>query len=366
MSSVSWWRTAFGDEEIDGIAHAIRNEYISQGPVVEEFEALLGRYLGVPYVVATTSCSMSQLMAFMALGVGPGDEIIVPDRTWISAAHAALVLGATVKLVDVEAERQVMDMSRLEESITPRTKVIVPTHLNGQTVDMGRVRTLADKYGLLVVEDAAQALGSRNRDGLLGTQSDLGCFSLSVAKIIATGQGGFIATRDKAFYEKLVSIRAHGVSNVLYAQWTGLGLNFRFNDILASIGIAQLRHIDERIEKVKALYGIYEEGLKNIPYLKFLPVNSAVGEVPLYIQVLCKERNRLIARLQDEGIQARPFYPSLHHARYLDNPDGFPNSELFGKEGVTLPSGPAQSVENVHSVLEVLGTPKMMDCFAVY
>ena len=362
--TISWWRTGFGDEEILRITQAIRSEHISQGPVVSEFEERLAEFLGVPYVVATTSCSMSQLMAFMAIDLAPGDEVIIPNRTWISAAHAVVMLGGKVKLVDLEADRQIIDRTRIEEAITPRTRAIVPTHLNGQAANMPEINHIAQKHGLRVIEDAAQALGSRNPDGLLGTQSDMGCFSLSIAKIIATGQGGFIATRDRALYERLTSIRGHGVANVVQAQWTQLGFNFRFTDILASIGLVQLRHIGERMEKLKAIYARYREGVSQVPYLEFLPVNLEAGELPLYTQVLCKDREELIVRLESLGVQARPFYPNLNRAGYLENVGSFPNSERFGEQGLILPSGPTQSLENIDRVLEILNSREMISRFA--
>ena len=315
--TIPWWRTSFGDEEIRRITLAINDENISQGPVVAEFENLLAAYLGVPYVVATTSGSIALLMSAMAVGVGYGDEVIVPNRTWIATAHAPAILGAKVVLVDVEVDRPIIDSHKIEEAITPRTKAIMPVHMNGRSADMG-------------------------------------CFSLSVTKIIATGQGGFIATRDRKLYEKLVAIRTHGVGSVIDAEWTQLGFNFRFTDILASIGIAQLGYLDERIEKVKTIYLRYREGIKDLPNLSLIPVNIDGGEVPVYVEVLYKERDRFISFLAEKGIQSRPFYSDLNLASYLQEDGKFPNCDQFGKQGIYLPSGPSQSVENVERVIKVM------------
>ncbi len=356
MDKIAWWRTEFGQPEIDRIADSIHNEHVSQGEVTEQFERALGKVLGVPYVVATTSGSMALLMSLMAIGVGPGDEIIVPNRTWIATAHAPILLGAKVRFVDVEADRPILDASGIEGVITPRTKAIIPVHLNGRSADMREIRRIAKKHGLRVIEDAAQALGSRNQDGLLGTQSDMGCFSLSVAKIITSGQGGFVVTRDRAMYEKLVSIRTHGVGSVIDAEWTQPGFNFRFTDILASIGIVQLERLDERLKKVKAIYSRYIEAMPGLPFLKFIPVDIESGEVPIYIEVLCKERESLIGFLADSGIQSRPFYPDLNLASYFSDSGSFPNSAIYGQQGVFLPCGPAQSIENIDHVISILRT----------
>ena len=353
-SRIPYWRTTFNNGEAEAIARAIAQEHVSQGPVVAEFERQLAAYLGVPYVVATTSGSTALLMSLWAAGVGPGDEVIVPNRTWIATAHAPLLLGATVKLVDVESDRPIIDSDVIEAAITPRTKAIMPVHLCGRSANMRAINQIARQHGLIVVEDAAQALGSRNKDGLLGTQSDMGCFSLSVAKIISTGQGGFIATKNEAHYKRLVAMRTHGVGDVVNADWDRPGFNFRFTDILAAVGIEQLKLLPRRIEKVKAIYQLYKEGLSDIPSLKLIPVDVHAGEIPVYVEVLCESRSQLIDFLDARGIQCRPYYPNLSSAGYFKNSGNFPNSEPFDKFGVYLPAGPEQSIENISTVIDEL------------
>ena len=351
---IPYWRTTFSNGEAEAVVRAITEEHVSQGPVVAEFERQLASYLGVPYVVATTNGSTALLMSLWAAGVGTGDEVIVPNRTWIATAHAAFLLGATVKLVDVETTRPTIDANLIESAITPRTKAIIPVHLCGRSADMRAINQIAARHGLVVIEDAAQALGSRNADGFLGTQSDMGCFSFSVAKIISTGQGGFIATRNETTYKRLVAMRTHGVGDVVNATWDRPGFNFRFTDILAAVGIQQLKLLLGRIEKVKAIYQMYREGISDISSLKLIPVDVESGEVPVYVEVLCESRAQLIAFLDARGIQCRPFYPSLNLASYFNNSGTFSNSEPFEKNGVYLPAGPEQSVENISTVIREL------------
>ena len=348
------WRTTFNNGEAEAIAIAIAGEHISQGPIVAEFERQIAAYLGVPYVVTTNSGSMALLMSLLAAGIGPGDEVIVPNRTWIATAHAPFLLGATVKLVDVEIKRPIINAALIEDAISDRTRVIMPVHLCGRSANMRAINDIALRRGLTVVEDAAQALGSRNADGFLGTQSDMGCFSFSVAKIISTGQGGFVTTKSESIYQKLVAMRTHGVGDVLNAVWDQPGFNFRFTDILASIGIVQLSLLPSRIEKVKAIYKVYEEGLKELSSIKMIPVDIDAGEVPVYIEVLCESRQKMINYLANKGIQCRPFYPDLNHAKYLNNNGHYPNSEKFDYEGIYLPAGPEQKFENIHDVIKAL------------
>lgn len=351
---VQHWRIEFDDKQALSAYHAICHEHISQGPLVYEFEKKLASYLNVPYVVATTSGSIALLMSMMAIGIKHGDEVIVPNRTWIATAHAPYILGANIKLVDVEKDRPIIDARLIEEKITGKTKAIIPVHLGGRAADMNVINEIAKRYNIKVIEDAAQALGSRNAQGLLGTQSDLGCFSLSVAKIISTGQGGFIATRNEDLYAKLIAIRTHGVGDIINAKWDQPGFNFRYTDILAAIGIQQLQNIGEKIKIVQNIYQEYERGLASTRNIKIIPINLANGELPVYVEVLSKNRESLIKYLKENGINCRPFYPSLHKAQYFNNANNFTNSDVFGDEGVYLPSGPGQDIDNIKLVIQCI------------
>jgi len=353
-TNVSWWRTGFNNGESEAIARAIAQEHVSQGPIVAEFERQLAAYLGVPHVVATTSGSMALLMSLWSSGVGPGDEVIVPNRTWIATAHAPLLLGASVKLVDVEPGRPIIDAGLVERAISKRTKAIIPVHICGRSADMRAINEIARRHKLTIIEDAAQALGSRNADGFLGTQSEMGCFSFSVAKILSTGQGGIIATRSAETHGKLVAMRTHGVGDIVNAAWDRPGFNFRFTDILAAVGIEQLKLLPQRIEKVKRIYETYAKGLSGLPFIKLIPVNLNAGEVPIYIEALCESREKLIEFLAAKGIQCRPFYPDLNHARYFNNSESYPNSEPFGRAGVYLPAGPEQPLSNIEQVISAI------------
>ncbi len=350
MHVISWWRTQFGEPETKRVADAIAREHISQGPVTAEFEARLAEALGVPHVVAASSGSAAMLMALLALDIRPGDEVIVPNRTWIATAHAAAMAGAKVVLVDVLPHLPILDVSQVRSKITARTKAIMPVHLGGRLVDMKALSAIAQEYGLRVIEDAAQALFSGNA----GVRSDAGCFSLSVAKLISTGQGGFVATKSKETAERLKLVRTHGVADVIHCTYTRLGFNFRLTDIQASIGLAQLDRAPGRMERMKALYSRYETGLAGLPFVKLIPVDMRAGELPLYVEVLCDDREKVMEHLRLRGIQSRPFYPDLNRAGYLGGDGEFPNARVFGERGLFLPCGPDQPPENVDRVLEAL------------
>lgn len=352
--TISWWKTDFGDLEIEKVIEAIHGRNISQGLVTAEFERMLGDAVGEPYVVCTTSGSMALLMALIAAGVKPGDEVIVPNRTWIATAHAPMLLGAMPILADVNTNRPVIDVGEIERKITPRTKAIIPVHLNGRAAPMAMINQIATAYGLVVIEDAAQAYCSKGPDGFLGCQSFAGCFSLSVPKIISTAQGGFIIARTKEIYERLRMIRSHGVSDLLRVSYSGFGYNFKFTDIQASIGIAQLGRLTQKIANVKAIYARYLAAMPEIPFLKLLPIDIEAGEIPLYSEVLYHKREQLADFLASKGIETRPNFPDINNAAHLDNFGQFPNSEIYGAHGLYLPCGPDQPLENIDQVITSL------------
>lgn len=356
MDEIRWWHTSFGSAEIQKISESINAEHISQGPVTEEFEARCAAALNVRFAVATTSGSVSLLMALMALGVGKGDEVIVPNRTFIAAAHAAMLLGAEIVLVDVTPDLPIMDMDQLRKKITPRTKAIIPVHLNGRSNDMDQINQIADEYGLAVVEDACQALFSRNASGYLGTQSNAGCFSLGVTKLISTGQGGVVVTDNEETYEKLKLIRNHGVYDTFEATYKHVGLNFKFTDLLSSIGLVQLSKIPERLAHMNAIHDRYDSAFDEFqfPFIKIIPVNVEAGEVPLWVEVLCEDRPKMMSYLRSKGIQTRRFLPDLDDSPHLKNYSEFPNSRMFGNHGVFMPCGPSQSLENIDRVIDAL------------
>lgn len=339
---VPYWRTELGQAEIDRIADSVRGGCLSQGKVTEQFEAELAALFGVPYAVCTTSGSAALFMAVSALGVGRGDEVIVPNRTFVATAHAVMLAGAGVRLVDTNKDDTLVDASLIESRITPRTKAIIAVHLNGNDADMRTINAVAARRGLKVIEDAAQAFYSRNADGFLGAQSDLGCFSLGVTKFITTGQGGVVITKSRELRDRLVRFRSHGVLSTFAADYENFGFNLKYNDILASAGLAQLRKLEVKRKAHLDCYQHYRRELRGLEdFIRILTVDEAEGNVPLWVEALVAGRDEVVARLGAENIQLRPFLPDLDRSPHL-GPQGcdFPNSRRFSAHGVFLPCGP--------------------------
>jgi len=351
---ISWWKVDLGEKAALAAAAAIRQGRLGLGPVVQEFEARVGSLLGGVHVVATTNGTTALMLALLEAGVGPGDEVIVPDRTWIATAHAAQLLGARIVLVDVEPQRPLLDVTRLEAAISARTKAIIPVHLNGRPVEMPAIRAIAERHGIVVIEDAAQAFFARSTEGFLGTNSRAGCFSLSVAKIITSGQGGFVVTKDAEIARRLRLARIHGTADVVHCHWEMLGGNFRYTDPQAAIALTQLDRLDERIAQVTSVYHIYEQELQGHPRITLLPANIAAGEIPLYVECMVPERENLVRYMAELGIELRPMYPDLHVAPHFHCPGTFENARRFGRECVVLPCGPDRSGAEIQRVVKAL------------
>lgn len=357
MEQINWWKTTFAQAEIDLITKAILNQKISQGTVTGEFEAKVCEILKVPYAVAVPSGSMALVCALMALGVEPGDEVICPDRTFIATAHAVTLLGAKVVLTEINENDPNIDPSKVEAKITKKTKGILCIHLNGRMCDMAALQKIAKKHGLFLVEDAAQAFYSKHPLGYSGTLSDIGTFSLGMAKIISTGQGGLCVTKSKALYEKMMAIRNHGVEmgKTHDSDYTMKATNFKFTDIQAAAGIAQLGRLPEKVERVQAIYRRYVKGLAGLDFVKVLPVDVDNGEIALWTEVLSPERAKVMKYLADNGIATEKFLPDLHRSAHLGNKGKFPEAaSKFDLQGFVVPCGPAMPLESVDRVIEVL------------
>jgi dTDP-4-amino-4,6-dideoxygalactose transaminase len=351
---IRWWKTDLGDLEIRGLEDAIRGRHINRGPICQELERQLADVLDVPHVVLTTSGSAGLLLSLLACGVGPGDEVIMPAQSFVAGAHAAMMLGAGVKLVDVLPDRPLMDPAQIEAAITDRTRVIMPVHLNGMACDMAAINAVAGRRGLKVVEDAAQSFASACRDGALGTLADLGAFSMGITKLITTGEGGFVATRNTETYTKLLKLRNHGVLAIADNVFDGFGFNLRFNDVLAAVGLAQMRRLPAKIAALKENYACYSRELAGLPFLRMLEVRLADGELPLWTQVLCAERQKVIALLSEQGIETKPFHPVLADSKHLKAAGDFPCSRFYAACGLILPSGPDQGMENLRRTVQAL------------
>jgi perosamine synthetase len=341
-TTIPWWRPEVGVEERDALLEVADSNYLNEGDVTTEFERRCAALLGARYAVTTTSGTAAIFLALKGLNVGHGDEVIVPDVTFIATANAVTLTGATPILVDVDPETLMLDPLAVECAFTPRTKAVVPVHVSGRAAAIERLLEIANRRGVPVVEDAAEALFSRHDGRCLGTFGTAGCFSFSPNKTVTTGQGGLVVTADDALAVRLRELKDQGRpvrgtgGNDIHAV---VGFNFKLTNMQAAVGLCQLRRLEERAARLQNIYRWYADGLAGVPQIRLLAFDVDRGESPQWVDALAGNRDELVAHLLRNGMHCRPFWFPIHTQRpYLRPDDQFPVSSRLMPDAVWLPS----------------------------
>ncbi len=366
----------FGPEELRAVQEPLRSGWVVQGPHVKSFEERFAAFTGASHAVATTSCTTALHVAVVALGVAPGDEVIVPAFTWISTANVVELAGGTPIFCDVDLTTFNIDPARIEALVSRRTVGVIPVHLFGLCADMDPILELAEKHGLWVLEDAACALGARYRGRHAGTFGEMGCFSFHPRKSITTGEGGMITTGRRDF-DRLARIlrdhgaartdldRHHGDAAFLLAEYDHLGFNYRMTDIQGALGCAQMERAPAILEARARAARRYDERLAELPWLTApaAPPGYRHG-YQAYVGLFAPEeptldsatrlhegRNALMRRLEAAGISTRqgthaPILLGYYAQKYRLRPEQFPNAVLADQLSLTLPLYPQMTEED--------------------
>jgi perosamine synthetase len=328
-----------GAEERDAVfAYLESGGWLTEYQHTRAFEKMIADYTGASFASVVSNGTVSLFAALMACGVGPGDEVIVPDFTMIATANAVLWIGAKAVLVDIDEQTLCLDLEKTEAAITPRTRAIMVVALNGRAPDMAALGTLCEAHGLWLIEDSAQALGAQQNGRHLGTFGHVGSFSFSAQKIITTGQGGALVTNDADLYDRIVKIRDFGRERSGVDVHIALGYNLKFTDVQAVIGIEQMKKLPARVERKKEMFARYRVNLEGLAGVQFVETNLAETP-PWFIDVLVEDRESLATYLKDHKIGTRPFYPSIHtQVPYRGVTGDFPVTERITVTGLWLPS----------------------------
>jgi len=369
---IPFFRHDLGKAELDSIAEVLAQPILTTGSFVEEFERRLAAFLDVQHVVAVTSCTGAMHMSLLALDIGPGDEVITTPMTFIATATAILEAGAKPVFVEVQDDTGNMDPAGIEAAITPRTKAIMPVHLYGLMVDMVELKRIADRYGLAIVEDAAHCLEGRREAARPASHSQAACFSFYATKNLTCGEGGAVATNDRALAEKLRVLRLHGMTKTAfdrhregYKHWdmTALGWKYNMSNIEAAVLLPQFARIDRKLAQRHALAERYADRLKNLPDVR-VPALSAGNSTHCHhvfsIWVGNGRRDEVLARLQEADVEVVVNYRPVHLTSYFREKFGFkendfPIAERIGDECLSLPFFPGMPLEMVDAVVERLG-----------
>lgn len=331
-----------GTHEYAAVRQVLASNYVNEGSVTEEFERRMAGLVGARFGVAVTSGTAAITLSLMGLGIGRGDEVIVPDVTFIATANAVRLAGANPVLVDVDPATLNISVEAIARAISPNTRAIVPVHVSGRGAAMPEILAIAKEHGLFVVEDAAEAFLSRVHGRFLGTFGQAGCFSLSPNKTITTGQGGIIVTDDESLHVRLRELKDQGRpvrgtgGNDIHAT---LGFNFKFTNLQAAVGLAQLNYLHERLERMKDIYLRYEAELSGLPEFRLPGFRIAEGERPQWTDAVIEDRDGLEAHLRSRNIGSRKFWFAIHTQQpYRLSDDAFPNSTRVCPRALWLPS----------------------------
>jgi perosamine synthetase len=343
-----------GEEEKRAVAEYLDSgAWLTEFKKTREFERMIADFVGCKYASVVNNGTISLVIALMALGIKKGDEVIVPDYTMIASSNAIVLVGAKSVFVDITTTDLCINLGLVEKAITPRTKALMFVSINGRCPDMYKVVALARKYNLFLVEDAAQSLGSRFQGKHLGTFGIVGSFSFSFPKIITTGQGGALVTDDEEIYRKIAMIKDFGRPKAGVDYHEIMGLNSKFTDLQAVIGIEQMKKLDWRVKRKKEIYKLYYDLLQGIKEVELIATNLAECS-PWFIDILVKGegmRDNLAKFLEGRGIGTRPFYPAIHtQPPYSHVKGNFKVSESVSQRGLWLPSSSFLTNDDVERV----------------
>ncbi len=353
--------------ELEYVTKAVSGGWISSsGGYVKEFEEAFAKYLDVPLAVTTTSGTAALHLALVAAGIGPGDEVLIPSFTMIATAFAVCYTGAKPVFVDAEAKTWNIDIAQLESKIGPRSKAILPVHVYGHACDMDAMSALSQKHQLLVIEDAAEAIGSRYQGKLCGSLGDMSCFSFFANKLVTTGEGGMVAARDERFADRLRSYKnlcfpLKGPRRYVHED---IGFNYRMPNVLAAIGLAQLERVDFYLENRRRNAAYYDARLKNQRGITTPPNEPYTLNSYWMYGILIEDdfgltRDEVMTRLHAAGIDTRSFFVSMHRqpalAKYgCDVSGAYPVSDELARKGLYLPSGSGLAEAELSRIVDTL------------
>lgn len=359
MRNIPIAQPLLGIEEWEALKEPILSGWVTQGQRVREFEEAFAKIHGVKYAVATTSCTTALHLALAALGIKPGDEVIVPAFTWVATANCVVYCGAKPVFCDVDRATYNIDVRCFEKAITPRTRAVIPVHLFGLCADMASLTEICRKRDIFIVEDAACAAGASSGGRMVGAFGDIGCFSFHPRKIITTGEGGMCVTNNPQWADLMIRMRNHGASVSEEARASGakpyrlpefpvLGFNYRMTDLQGALGCVQLPKLMTFIEERRRWADWYRRELAGVAWLRLPEVPREAGHS--YQSFVCYvdpakapvSRDDLLERLMTKGIHGRPGTHAVHMLDYYATkdrltPDDFPVARDCDRRTIAIP-----------------------------
>lgn len=351
-------------KEIDYVTDAVTSAWYTNANVYHEhFEKAFAEYIGMKYAIALPSCTSAIHLSLLALGIGPGDEVIVPDITWIATAAPITYVRATPVFADIDEKTWCISVESFEKLITPKTKAVIPVDLYGNLSDMDSIKKIAQRHGIAIIEDAAEAIGSEYKGKKTGSFGDTGVFSFHGSKTMTTGEGGMLVTNRKDIYSRCLFLRDHGRNPGDRMFWnTEVSYKYKMSSMQAALGLAQLERIDELIERKRQIFNWYKSELSNIDRLTLNYETPNAINTYWMVTVIINEKfginkEDLIMRMADKGIDCRPFFYPLSSLPAYQHVEESEQARLrnirsykISPYGLNLPSGLNMTEEKVRYV----------------
>lgn len=352
-----------GEEELNEVRAVLESAHLSQGQKVAEFEAMVAERTGAKHAFATSSCTTALHLSLVALGIGPGDEVLVPDFTFPATANVVVQQGAKPILVDIDLDTYNLDPEQLHAHLTPRTRAVMAVDLFGLSADMAPVVEFAAEHSLTVVEDAACALGASYYGSACGSLGDVGCFSFHARKVITTGEGGMVVTDRDEVAERLKLLRSHGgIRHNDRFTFEDAGFNYRLSDVQAALGAAQMRRLSYLVQRRRALAKGLRERLRDVEGIEIAPEPAWGGHVYQAFVVLVRndfDRDQVITELRTRDVEATIGTYALHDQPFFQRTFGYFSGELPRSHdaylrSLALPFYPAMAEAQLDEVADVL------------
>lgn len=350
-----------GDKELQYVSECVSAGWISSaGKFVPRFEQMVADFCRVKYAVSASSGTTALHLALLALGIGPGDEVIVPTLTFIATANAVAYTGAKPVFIDSEPDTWNIDPRQIKAAITPKTKAIIPVHLYGHPADMDPILEIGGKYKLTVIEDAAEAQGAEYKNKIVGSIGNAGILSFYGNKIITTGEGGMVVTNSADTAEKVRILRDHGMCRDRRYWHTVLGYNYRMTNMQAAIGVAQMEKVEHILKARKIISQMYNEGLRSIPGIYLPPAAKWASNVCWLYTILVDKnkfgisRDELAEKLHKEGIETRPVFPPVHTQPIYNTGQNLPVSQYLSQTGMSLPSAVGMQEKDIRRIVQII------------
>jgi UDP-4-amino-4,6-dideoxy-N-acetyl-beta-L-altrosamine transaminase len=370
-------RQSLNEEDIQAVVDVLRSDWLTQGPAVESFERAVADYCGVKYAVAVANGTAALHLAALAAGFGAGDEVVTSPVTFVASANCILYAGATPVFADIDPRTYCIDPEQVKTRLSPRTRGLIPVHFTGQPCDMAALKAIADAHQLIVIEDAAHAIGATydvaGQAYKVGScaHSDMTIFSFHPVKHMTTGEGGMITTNDPALYERLYLLRTHGITKdpdrltrndgPWYYEQQVLGFNYRITDMQSALGLSQLKRLDDFVARRRQIAAHYTRALSPCDEL-IVPAQRPAAHSSWHLYMLglrSLDRRCVFETLRSRGLGVNVHYIPVHLQPYYQDKFGckegdYPQAEAYYRGAITLPIFPAMTDSEVQQVIDTV------------